>query len=223
MKKNAFIFACMFAGSANAGLIAEYDFGTATGTTQAATTVGLDFSASDLTLVNTANTATAFGNHFYMNGWDTSINLSKYYETTISSTASAFSLSDITFSLEDLSGLASDWAFRTSLDSFATDISLGSFGGGANAGQVTDFSIDASILGLLTSPITFRWYMTADNLSERAGFASHLPGAAGGGLPDVGQNLRINGNIASVPESTSLALLGLGLAGIAFSRKKKVS
>ena len=221
MKKIVCLFVCLFVGNANAGLIAEYDFGSASGTTQAATTVDSNFTASDLTLVNSANTASAFSNHFYMNGWDTAINLSKYYETTISSSASVFSLAEITFSLEEISGLASDWFFRTSLDSYAVDISSGSFGGGSNAGLVTDFSIDASILGLLTSPVTLRWYMTADSLSERAGFASHLPGGAGDGLSDVGQNLRINGGIASVPEPTSLALLGLGLAGICFSRKKK--
>jgi len=206
--------------TANAGLIAEYDFSAASGTSQVATTVNSNFTATSLSLNNSDNTATAFGNHFYMNGWDTTINLNKYYETTISSLASNFFLSDITFSLEEISDLASDWSFRTSSDGFSSDYSSGSFGGGLNAGEVTDFSIDMSSLGVLTSPLTLRWYMTSDNFSETAGFANHECPDEGCGLSDVGQDLVINGNISAVPVPAAVWLLGSGLIGLIGMRKK---
>lgn len=67
----------MFVGNVNATLIA------ASGMTQVATTVDSTFTASDLTLVHSANTASAFSNHFYMSRWDIPINQNKYYKTTI--------------------------------------------------------------------------------------------------------------------------------------------
>tara|TARA_B100000745_G_C20153209_1_gene395274 strand:+ start:1485 stop:2144 length:660 start_codon:yes stop_codon:yes gene_type:complete len=210
--------ALLIATGANAGLIAEYDFDSASGTTQGATTVGAGFTATDLELNNADNSSAAFSNHFYHNGWDSGLNTNKYYELTVGSLSLSFIIDEIAFSLEELGGSPSDWFFRTSLDGFSSDFASGSFGGG----QVTNFSIDATSLGVVSSPITFRWYLTADNLSERAGFANHdCPVGAGCGLSDAGQDLSILGQIVTVPEPASVAFLGLGLVGLLYSRKRK--
>lgn len=210
----------LFAHPAKAIMIATYDLQPASGTSLAASAVTAGFSATNLTLNNPQNTTTAFSNHFYHNGWDTIFNAGKYYEMTLSS-ASLFTLDTMgaSFSLEELGGAPSTYWLRSSLDGFSSDLGTGQFSGG----QVTDFSVDLTALGVISSPITFRWYMTADNLSERAGFANHeLPGT-GGGLPDVGQDLIFSGSFASVPEPGVLALLSLGLLGIGGIRKYKSS
>ncbi len=217
MKKIIFGFVfSMLAASAQAGLIAQYDYLQAdttlqvSGTEISASTVGTGFSASTFLLNNTDNTAAAFGNHFYHNGWDATFNANKYYELSLSST-DAFSFSNVEFSLEEVGGSAATFWLRTSLDSFASDIATGMF----SAGLVTDFDINLSSLGVINSPISFRWYLADDST---AGFANHQCDAgptfdAGCGLSDVGLDLTFYGDAMSVPEPGSFALFMLGLAG----------
>lgn len=207
----------VFCGSANALLIAEYDLSSGTGgsagTTKAATTVASGFSASSLTLTNADNNVGGLSsNHFYHNGWDTTLNLAKYYEATISS-ANAFKFSNVLFSLEEMNGSASTYWLRSSLDGFASDIATGGFSGGL----VTTFDVDLSNLGTIAAPISFRWYMTASNLSERAGFANHEPGGLGGNLSDIGVDLQFH----KVPVPATLVLFGIGLIGLGLGRRKK--
>lgn len=199
--------------SASAIVLAEYDLLPASGTSLAVTSTAPGVTASALTLTNPANTAAAFSNHFYHNGWGASIDLGKFYELTLD--AAGYQLTTVDFSLEEISGAPSEFALRTSADGFGADVGAGLFSGGL----VTDFSVDLSSLGVLTGPLSLRWYMTADSLFERAGFANHELGGAGGGLSDVGLDLFING--IEVPEPGTLTLLTIGLAGLGMVARRR--
>ncbi|MGC8120442.1 PEP-CTERM sorting domain-containing protein [Marinobacter sp. VGCF2001] len=198
----------------NAALIAEYDLATTpnNSTNVAATFVEPGFTATDLILNNASSTTASFSNHFYHNGWDSTLNTSKYYETTIGN-ANNFSLSKVDFSMENTGGASTYW-LRSSLDGFSADIASGSF----LNGLVTNFSVNLAALGTLSAPVTFRWFVAGPSVS---GFANHEIPGTGGGLADVGQDLGFYGQAVSVPEPGSLLLLGLGLAGLSFARKTR--
>ena len=227
LRKTALTLILLFGATvARADVIAVYDYLQAdvsvapNGTTLEPATVAAGFTASDLVLTNASNTATAFGNHFYHNQWDAGLNTSKYYEATIGS-ADDFVLDDVSFSLENTSGNSTYW-LRSSLDGFVGDIASGAF-----TALVTDFSVDLTSLGVLTSPVAFRWYMSAANGSTIAGFSNHQcdPGPlfdAGCGLSDVGTDLIFSGSSA-VPEPGILSLLAMSLLGLGYIRRRKIA
>ena len=197
--------------NAQAALIATYDFVAANSQSPISPSmVAADFSASSLTVQGV--TGNGFSNHYYFNGWDQTVNLGKFYQASISSTG-PFILENTTFSMENTGG-NSQFFMRSSLDGFTADIGASSFFNGL----VTNFDIDLSSLGVLSSKITFRWYVTS---SSTAGFANHQPGGAGGGLADAGIDLSFFGSVAEVSSPTTVALLGLGLFGLSLTRRKK--
>lgn len=217
----AAVAAIGFSTSANAVVIAQYDManvvvGAPPGSQSlAASAVDGSFTASALTLNNAANNYGGIQNHFYHAGWDTTLNPAKYYEVTIGA-VSAFTLDTIDFAMENLIETPSTFTLRTSVDGFAADLATGAFGNGL----VTDFSVDASVLGVLTGPVTLRWFLTAPITNTLSGFANHECPGNGCNLPDVGQDLLISGDLVAVSEPGALALLGLSLAAFGALRRR---
>ncbi len=223
--KNAFVgLVLSISGLANAGLITEYDFHNATGTSEGSSNTQSGFLASSLTLTNAQNNVNAFDSHFYHTGWDTTKNINKYYSFNLSNNTDNFSIDRMTFSMEDLSGTASNWFLGSSLDNYQSTLASGIFGSSGN-GEVVPFDITLNNLVTSNKNIEFRFYVTASNLGERAGFANHLWGAQNHiheGILQYGYNeLSVYGSVTDVPEPSTIAIFALGLMGLASRRFKK--
>ena len=211
-------------GFANAGLITEYDFTNATGTSVAATNTESGFLASLLSLTNAQNTTGAFNSHFYHNFWDTTKNVNKYYSFTLSNLTDNFDIERMTFSLEDTTAGANSWFLSSSLDNFQSTLSSGVIGT-LNQGEVVPFDISFNNLVTTNNSIEFRFYMTGQNTSERVGFANHTWGDENhpneGDLHYGYEELSIYGSVVDVPEPSTLAIFVLSIMGLASRKFKK--
>lgn len=200
---------------ASAALLATYDLDAAAGATLplASSAPGFTFSSATFNGVS----AGGFSNHFYASNWDPTLNTAKYVSLTVSNAAS-YSLSTMTFSVEYAAqGIPGTVFVRSSVDGFASDVDSFSW---ANPGsEVTDGDFDLSGLGVLSGLTELRFYFSAASTGHSVGFANHEPPGAGNGLPDVGRDIQINGNL--IPEPASLALIGLGLAAAGAVRRRK--
>lgn len=197
----------------------------ATGNVQAAFVVGFDIpqtgtgytsiapisggstfvTASPLFRTNTLS-GFAFSNHFYFSNWNTSVNLNKYYSTTLTvDPGKILNLTTLTYSIESTAP-NSTFHVRSSLDGFVSDID--SFT--SNGTLVTDRSSILAGPGPVTGSIEFRFYATTINSDVRMGFANHLPGGTAGSAPDNGQNIRFNGSVSVIPEPSSSAAFVIG-------------
>lgn len=159
-------------------------------------------------------------NHFRFNNWLPIVATNRYFTTTLTIDAgSELLLTDMTYSVEDLpqAGDRSTFHVRSSLDGFAADIDAFTL---TIPGQVTDRATDLSTLGPVTGAIEFRFYATTNAGGNTMGFANHLPGGSGQGLPDVGRNIRINGNVRPVPEPASLGLIVFGAGVVILQRRR---
>lgn len=157
----------------------------------AAETVAAGIGVSPLTAVG-GLIGTPFSNHFYLNNWGTTLDTSKYYETTLDAGDSLVDLATVSFSVENAGASASTWVLRSSADGFTSDLATGT----VTTQNVTNFTADLSGLADVSDAITFRWYFITPN-GGTTGLANHEPGGSGGGLSDAGQDVRFTGSFVT--------------------------
>lgn len=203
------------ASSAQASSIAVFDLLGSGGASLPVTTVASGMTVSPLAAVGALSPAAGLTNHFYFTGWGAALDTTKYLSVTLAS-AATYLLSDVTFSVESTTTSPTTVFVRSSVDSFATDLS--SFAWGDPGTSVTNGTL-ALGLGPLTGPTELRFYFTAPLATTFVGFANHEPPGAGGGLADIGRDISINGDV--IPEPASMLLLGSGLVGLVALRRRR--
>lgn len=205
--------------SANAEVIATYDLYKASGTATPVESTAAGFTATALTR-SAGLSGSAFNQHFYFYNWGTALDTAKYLSLSIGR-ATPYQLGLMTFSVESSDTRLSTVFVRSSKDNFASNVDSFTWGGAGNA-DVNNADFDLGVLSNLVGSTELRFYFTALSSSIYVGFANHQAGGTGGGLQDIGRDIAINGS-AVVPEPSMFALLGLGIAGLAASRRKKAS
>ena len=138
----------------------------------------------------------------------TTIPLGQYVSFTVSG---RLDLESLTYSkLSYLNAGPTAASVRSSLDGFAADIDTLAL---SSASGIALLSFDLSSLVTLSSPTEFRiyFYGSPTDLTDWADLASSARGADG---------LTLYGT--EVPEPGTLALLGAGLVGMGFARRKQI-
>jgi len=205
------------AGDARADTIADYDiashtYGSPSTETLSLTSDHANVTASNLTMVGVAEHSQS--GYFRSDDWDTTLNTGEYYEVTITVDAGYtmyLSSMGMAFSMkEDPSNSATfSTTLRSSLDGYSANLDVWSPG---STGSTIARTIDLSGLGGITGAVTFRWYLTA-SAGQLAGFAEDGTGGS--------RNLTFAGTVSAVPEPGTLALVGLGAAGVALARRRR--
>lgn len=151
-------------------------------------------------------TGTPFSNHFYLNNWGTTLDTSKYYETTLDAQDSIVDLAAVSFSVENAGASVSTWVLRSSADGFTSNLATGT----VTTQNVTNFTADLSGLADVSDAITFRWYFITPN-GGTAGLANHELGGSGGGLSDAGQDVRFTGSLVTADMGTPVTITVTGV------------
>ena len=138
----------------------------------------------------------AFSNHFYFNNWNATLNPAKYLSLTVGNPA-PYRLTDISFSVETSTVAPATVIVRSSADGFASDIASFSWSNDI----VTDVTLSLAPIGTRTGNTELRFYFLTPAAGTDTGIANHQPPGAGAGLPDIGLDVTLNGDLVTAPAS----------------------
>ena len=193
-----FIATCFLAltatQSVKAAVLATYELDSATGTTLPVTSVATGYTISPMSAIGVSGTA--FSNHFYFSNWNATLNPAKYLSLTVGNPAS-YRLTNISFSVETSTVAPATVIVRSSADGFASDIASFSWSNDI----VTDVTLSLAPIGTRTGNTELRFYFFTPAPSTSTGIANHQPPGAGSGLPDIGVDVTLNGDLVTAPAS----------------------